>query len=194
MPNPFGDINSPYSSYGNLDNINPRYEDAPFGGGSGLDSQVPLVGDDTMDEGYVPEGEGEASSQGGMFSDILGPGADIYNSQSIATALMGFYGVEGLKAGMFPAMSKDLMSATQASTYDPFKRLLTDPETRKYEKMISQSAGMLNPNKRRKRAMRAYKAGLGDIRSSIFDRTSTARAGVKDWLNNALAKVKRMKY
>jgi len=194
MPRAFGDINSPYISYDNLDDINPRYEDATFGVGTGLDAAVPLVGSDTMDEGYAPAEEGEASSQGGMFSGILGPGADIYNSQSIANALMAKYGVEGLTAGMFPAMSKSLMAATQASTYDPFKSLLTNPETRQYAKMIAQSAGMLNPNKRRKRAMRAYKAGLGDIKSGIFDKTSTAREGVKDWLNNALAKVKRMKY
>ena len=193
MPDPYGDINSPYISRdSDIGDINAEYI------GEVPEERTPEVSainlTDVMDETYQPESEDQATQSGGMFSSFLGTGANIYDPESIAASLMEKYNVEGLVAGMFPAMSKDLMAASQASTYDSYKRLLTDPKTQEYEKMISSSAGMLNPNKRRKRAMRAYKAGMGDINRNIFSKTSAARQGIRNWLSSALSKVQRMKF
>ena len=191
MPN--GNINSPYFGFDDeLSGINSTYDEG-FDW-EGLFPQVKSPTNEIMDEEYEPTSEQQATGGGGMFSEFLGPGVNIYDPQSIATGLMGKYNIEGLTPGMFPPMSKDLMAASQASTYDAYKRLLTTPETRKYEKMISSSAGLLNPNKKRQRAMRAYKAGLGDIKSNIYDKTSMAREGIRNWLTSALEKVKRMTY
>ena len=193
MPDPYGNINSPYISHdSDISNINPEYI------GEVPEERTPEVSainlTDVMDETYQPESEDQATQSGGMFSSFLGPTANIYDPESNAASLMTKYGVEGLVAGMFPAMSKDLMAASQASTYDSYKRLLTDPKTREYQQTIASSAGMLNPNKRRQRAMRAYKAGMGDINRNIFSKTSAARQGIRNWLSSALSKVQRMKF
>ena len=193
MPNGYGDINSPYNIRPSLGGINKPY-------GTLLDDlNVPPVPREIsieagMDEGYEPQEEQQATEGGGMFSDILGPGADIYDPQSIADALMKKYAVSGLTAGMFPSMSKDLMAASQASTYDAYKSMLGDPVRQEFRKDVSESAGILNPNKRRQRALRTYKAGMSDISSNIFAKTTMARTGIREWLSNALAKVRRMKY
>ena len=200
MPDSYGDINSPYiSGDSDMDDINDIYTGA--GAFSGPDAFIdPNVPDEAMDETYQPTSEQQATQgTGGIFSQFLGAGANIYDPESIASSLAQKYGkegvpLEGLVAGMFPAMSKDLMAASQASTYDSYKRLLSDPKTREYGQMIASSAGMLNPNKRRQRAMRAYKAGMGDISRNIFSKTSAARQGIRNWLSSALSKVQRMKF
>ena len=202
----YGDINSPYTKKPGLGDINKEYGTLPDN-----EFNIPrVVIPDTnaietiMDDEYVgfeQEGSNEETSveslvesEGGLFSGLLGAGVDIYDPQSIATALGDKYGVTGLTSGMFPAMSKDLMAASQASTYDAYKSMLGDPVRQKYRKDVQESAGILNPNKRRQRALRAYKTGMSDINRDIFTKTTMARSGIREWLGNALAKVKRMKY
>ena len=194
MPNPFGSINTIYNPSDKFGAFNRKYEGTTPIQQQGRLSDV--ISDEQMDEGYEVEPEQTATFQGGMFSDVLGPNVDIYDPESIAAGLTDMYGFEPgtLTPSMFPAMSKQLMAATQASTYDPYKKMLAEPEEVDYRQMIASAAGMLNPNKQRQRAMRMYKAGMGDISRSIFAKTSMAREGVRDWLQNALAKVKRMKY
>ena len=193
----FGNINTPYYDSSNIDDINKQYfvegafdikptpDDSPGNIGEAMDKTV--LSDTTSN----PQDPYESS--GGIFDQLLGQGVDIYDSQSIADRLMDKYDIKGLSAGMFPAMSKNLMASTKASTYDAYKQMQTNPERIQYRKDVSASAGLLNPNKKRQRAMRAFKAGMGDINRSIFEKTSMAREGVRDWLSSALAKVMRMK-
>ena len=192
----YGDINSPYTRTSGLDDINKKYGTLPDD-----ELNIPKIPEvntieDTMDDEYVGEDEQQVASGGGggMFASFLGEGVDIYDPQSIADALISKYGVQGLTAGMFPAMSKDLMAASQASTYDAYKGMLGDPVRQEYRKDVQGAAGILNPNKRRQRALRTYKAGMSDINRDIFAKTTMARSGIREWLGNALAKVKRMKY
>ena len=202
MADTFLDINSIYDD-SDVDEFENKFIGDIPSGGIGVQEEVvdSKIMDEEMDENYTPVSEAEASSEassagGGMFSDILGPGANVFDPQSIATALTDKYGLDPgqLSAGMFPAMSRNLMEATQASTYDAYKGMLADPKKRDLRKMIASSSGMLNPNKRRQRSLNLYKQGMGDISRNIFSKTTTAREGVRDWLQSALSKVKRLKY
>ena len=190
----YGDINSPYGNLGDLSNINKNYDSLS----NNLNTPKPPGASDidtTMDDEYYSEESQDATSGGGgEFSSLLGEGVDIYDPQSIAASLGEKYGIDGLTAGMFPAMSKDLMASTQASTYDAYKNMLADPARREFRKEVSSSAGILNPNKKRQRALRMFESNMGDINENIFSKTSMARSGVREWLSNALGKVKRMRY
>ena len=128
------------------------------------------------------------------FEQYLGSGVDVFDPESIASSLMEKYDVSDLTPGMFPKMSKDMLSGAQASTYDAYKRMMLSPEKRNYRKAVESTAGLLNPNKRRKRAMDMYRAGMSNINMDIFGRTQSSAEGIRNWMNNALRKVLRMKY
>tara|TARA_R100000808_G_scaffold24979_2_gene60111 strand:- start:2911 stop:3495 length:585 start_codon:yes stop_codon:yes gene_type:complete len=194
MPGQFDTINTMYGPYGPSQTLNKKYT-----GASPIQqemNQPPNLSNNLMDMTYKPLPENEVLEGGGMFEDLLGQGVNIYDPASIASSLTERYGLDkgSLTAEMFTAMPKSLMTASQASTYDSYKRLLSHKSTRKFRDIVASSAGMLNPNRKRARAKRAYQAGMGDIRRNIFAKTSMAREGVRDWLQSALAKVKRLKY
>ena len=207
MPDPFGDINSPYySSLFDDKKFSSAYEGQQFGLPQSIGQQIPS--EDTIEprmDNVVEQSpittSAEASSEietptaGGFFESILGEGVNIYDSQSIADSLMAKYGIEeGLTPGMFPAMSRDLMAASLAPTYDAYKRMMINPEQRKYREAVSRGAGLLNRNKQRQRARRALSAGIQGVTGDIFKRTSFAKQGIRDWLQNALRKVRNLKY
>ena len=151
----------------------------------------------SWDDNYGGEYDDTYSGQNrysSFFNQYLGEGVDIYDPQSIASGLMEKYDTEGLLPSMFPAMSRDLMEASDPRTYDAYKRMQTNPMMSKYRGEISGSAGVLNPNKRRKRALRHYRMGIGGLSRNIQGKTGEASRQIKNWMSNALGKVMRMKY
>ena len=142
---------------------------------------------------YYPQ-QGTGSPFQNYFNQYLGEGVDVYDPQSIAASLMAQYDVSDLTPGMFPALSRDLVASAQASTYDAYKSGMAKPHLRQYRSQMAKTAGLLNPNRRRKRAKRMLRSGMGDIKSDIFNRTTVASERIRDWMSNALKKVMRMKY
>ena len=159
-----------------------------LGGTIGVQGQRPSQS--TLNEEY-----GSESNINSFLSQFLGS-ADVFDSQSIADALTQMYGFEegDLTAGMFPPLSKDLLSATKPETYDAYRSMMRNPLVSEHRSTVEESSRVLNPNKRRRSALNAYSMGVGNISRDIFSRTSAAGEGVRDWMNKALGKVFRMKY
>ena len=149
--------------------------------------------DDYWDSIFESEYGGSNPYQS-FFNRYLGQDVDVYNPQSIADVLMEQYDVEGLTSDMFTPMDRNLMEASDPTTYDAYKRMQTNPLMRKYSKEVAGGAGILNPNKIRQRAMRQYQMGVSDITQNIYGRTRAASSKVKDWMKSAIDKVFRMKY
>ena len=145
------------------------------------------------DEMY-PDEYSQQSPYQSFFNQYLGEGVDIYNPESIAKGLMDKYDIEGLTGSMFTPMSKSLMDASDPSSYDAYRQMKTNPQLRQSQSEVAKGAGVLNPNKRRKRAKRQYLMGVGGISEDIYGRTRMASSQIKDWMKNALDKVYRMRF
>ena len=156
---------------------------------------VPSYGDlsESWDMNY-PQGTGSDTPFSSYFNQFLGEGVDVFDPESIAASLMNEYNVSDLTPGMFPALSKDLLKSAQASTYDSYKSAMSKPYMRQYRSQIASTAGLLNPKRKKRRAQRMLRSGMGNISSDIFNRTTMASSRIRDWMSNALQKVMRMKY